>query len=43
MRLTSVLGMKVGFIGAGKMATALCRGFIQAGIITRVVKNMGTP
>lgn len=30
-RICSGLKMKVGFIGAGRMATALCRGFIAAG------------
>ena len=30
--------MKVGFIGAGKMAQALCKGFITAGTYQMVVK-----
>jgi len=28
------MSLKIGFLGAGKMATALARGFIHAGLVT---------
>src|ERR1051325_7909634 len=36
-------GLKIGFLGAGKMATALARGFIQAGIAKKNQILAGEP